>query len=130
MVLEKITQLILRLVEQTEQGKLNWEASAAANAYQVAFPGYAVVVRLDEDPFNKEPEYSLSIINQDGDVVDQAWASDIDSDRNTSGTLSRLYIAARRQAMGIDKALDTILADLPKSAAETRIQDLDDEVPF
>lgn len=108
----RMALLVKRLVEKTNKKELAWEATAAEDEFAVAFSSYAVTVSHDPD----EDEYLVTLSDSGGQVIDELSPSDFESyDLNyedPAQVFALLYSEARRTAMGIDEALDSILAEL------------------
>ena len=102
---EKITQLITKLVERTEEGKITWEETAEAGTYQTSFPEYSIQVR--QTWHEEGAEAFLRLYNQEGKIIEQLSSDSLP--RPDSRTLLELYNAARRNAMGVEAAVTSIL---------------------
>jgi hypothetical protein len=110
----KYKQLIERLLAKTDKNELDWKEAALPNTFQVSFADYSVTIR--ETPNNKgDVDYYISILNSEGETVDSV--SDVHLD-GTQGagyyfrSMGELFQNARRQALGVDKALNQILDEL------------------
>jgi len=110
---EKIDQLVTRLTELTESGKLSWEETADEHTFLASVGKFVVTLgevpeylRIDEEgPF---PRYRFKILDETGKTIDEA-----------SGTpgenwtrLSHLHELARRSALHVDEALSDLLSSL------------------
>ena len=107
MVQEKLVELIETLAEKSEAGALKWEATAGSNSYQTNFPRYTVAV---SEFGYEEPEYSLTITNEQGELMETVLESDLPTE--THQQLKTVFNGARRKVMGVDRALDEILSSL------------------
>jgi hypothetical protein len=110
MAFDKYKQLVDRLSQKTLNKELTWKESAQANAFQVSFTNYSV-------SFSEQgagPDYSIAIINSSGEVVDTFTDVDLDEGKGTAyfRKMGDLFQTARRQALGVDQAIDEILDDL------------------
>ena len=126
MSLIKQQKLVDLLLERTRKSKLEWQTTLADNAFQISFRDNSVRLEQVETGGN-EPDYVVSLINSEGNVVENfsdvdLWQDQKDlseSDRkNYYRALAELYALARRTALGSDKVLNSIL------------NELDDEIPF
>lgn len=108
---QKQVQLVDALLARTEQGKLDWEATAKPGVFQTAFPGYVIQIDGPND-------CSLWIVGPSGDVVDEIRQSTVESrgEGEAKRKLSRLYSMARRYAQGASQAIDALLAELTGDA--------------
>jgi hypothetical protein len=116
----KYWTLVRRLNAETKRGRIVWERTSQDGAYQAAFPGYTIVLTELDAPSMKY----MRILNADGDVVEVVSDEEIDEgsrDHAAYKLMTETYKSARRQAMGIDTALDAILGTLGEA---------DDEIPF
>ena len=107
MVQEKLNALIETLAEKSEAGTLEWEAGVFSNSYQTNFPRYTVAVF---EFGHEEPEYRLTITNEEGETMETVH--DSDSRTGTYQLLKTVFNGARRKVMGVEKAVDEILASL------------------
>lgn len=113
---EKILKLVQRLHTKTKDGEIVWEKTGGKDVYQVAFPNYTVKVFCR--PNGGDPtalDYIVSIVDEAGSVIERASDVDISSAFPQVKALlmmRELYTLARRQALGVDSALDSLLADL------------------
>jgi hypothetical protein len=115
---EKIVDL---LAKKTEDNEIEWKESPISDIYQVSFANYSLTISEVYNSRQDVTDYVVSILNSEGNMVDSF--SDVDLDKSSGGTrylsiLRDLYQNARRQALGVDKALDEIL------------KELDDDLPF
>lgn len=111
---EKVSKLIDLLYEKTKSSKITWEESEKDNVYQMSFPKYSVrmFIRENQQDFTSQ-DYFIQIINENGTVIDEV--SDLDVKDIIDGSykkMEEMYNLARRQALGVDEALDIILNNL------------------
>jgi hypothetical protein len=133
---DKLHTFVWTLKDRTDEGRVNWEPTIEEGVYQAAFPNY--VVKISTRPNHQNPDEVdiwIAIINIVGTVIEEF------ADITLAGTgfrepyalMQDLYRLARRRAMGLDKALDDILASLGPAAppSEGSNQGItDDDVPF
>jgi hypothetical protein len=118
---EKLWQLVQRLAEKTAQGAVVWEATAAQNTFQTSFPQYSVrIIELDQ-PDYRYPAYMLEMLDGNGNVIERVNDVDIlQAVPNLGGevlkTMQDLYRTARRRALGVETALDSLLSELEKAS--------------
>src|SRR5438132_13026494 len=94
-----------------QPGSIPWDQSAERGVYQVAFPGYGVQIRRVKDDF------VLSVLNEEGTVIEVFDDTQVPVGEFTDGPFSamlELYERARRQALGVEEALDFIISELEK----------------
>lgn len=113
---EKVGKLIRSLHANTKAGSITWEETERHGTYQVSFPNYTIRLSNRVNPYNPydgDTDYVIQIINGDGDVVDEVSDVDVkDIVDNSYNVMKDLHDMARRQAFGVEKALDEILNDL------------------
>jgi hypothetical protein len=109
---EKLFNLVRRLHKSTTEGALNWDVTEKSGVFQSSLAGYAV--RLEVRKSRAHPvdnEYFMTILDPLGDVVEEM------GDEESEGAfliMKDLYECARREALGVDRAIDEILRDLDK----------------
>jgi len=123
---DKLWTFMEKLKDRTDAGKVAWERTANDDVYQASFPNHAVRIftRAGEAEFL---DYVVQIVNQEGVVVEEA--SDVDLSKLIAPSppnyvfqfMKDLHGAARRKAMGVDRALDILIDSLDRD---------DDDVPF
>jgi hypothetical protein len=113
---EKILKIIQRLDAKTQAGKIQWEKTGRSNVFQTAFPNYIVKLastRDRDDPENED--IIVSIVDESGVVLESA--SDVDIKQafpaiEAYKIMKGLYDTARREALGVEAALDSLLGEL------------------
>src|SRR5713226_4678238 len=105
--------LVERLHERTLSNKLLWEKTVDAGGYQVVFGGQSIKVarREDRDSWGALLGYSFSleIYDEEGTQIEEIRPGDLEE---SATQLKDLYEIARRQAVGVDKILDSLLSEL------------------
>ena len=112
---KKIIELVLRLGAKTEAGEIRWQEGFSENEYLVSFPEYSVVIQYVRSRYGDDAAVQISIRNDEGKIIESVTDEDIsvsDGIENVFGYMEVLLVNARRQAMGVDVALDNILAKL------------------
>jgi len=109
---EKIADLIKQLNILTNEGKVKWEETAKRNFYQCSFPQYSVQIGEFPDQL-PELQFVFRLINMDNVVMEEASPSDLyPFMADAVVTMREMHTAARREALGTNKALDDILSSL------------------
>jgi hypothetical protein len=127
----KFLTLIHKLLERSKRGKVQWEATAAEGVYQAAFPQYSVkIYSLPGDM--GELDYILQLADDEGQVIDEIRDTDFPNEFNN---MRDLFNCARSIGLGLDRALDSILAalgpDEPAPAEPSEPPEITDgDVPF
>ncbi|TFV37155.1 hypothetical protein E4K66_20885 [Bradyrhizobium frederickii] len=125
MALSKPKRLIKALFEKTQQGAIDWQESLAPDAFQVSFKDHTVQIARHDGPTEGSPVLVLSVLNEEGVMVDRFNDEELDHEDGTGQrltwfkTMNELHNLALRHARGADKALNAILEELE-----------DDDLPF
>lgn len=110
---DKLRMLIKRLLVKTIAGEVRWSETPSQEAFQASFPSYSVEVECAGGATY------FRVYNSEGRVLD--WTSDkvIEhedkenfDESDDAEKLIELYGLARRQALGVERALDELLATL------------------
>jgi len=112
----KLHVLVQRLIERTDQGKVSWEVTSQSGVFMASFPAYSVLLSTRRNYIDPErpPDYIVAIHDEEGSLVDEIS----DFTLNASGfedaftRMGHLYEEARRKAMGVNKIIDGLLAEL------------------
>lgn len=100
----KIATLIKTLLKQTSNGELQWAQTEKTATFQASFPRYSVRI------YPQNSDYVLQILNDQGDTVEEIADPDLrDVLASPYKTMGDLHDSARRNAMGVETALDEIL---------------------
>ena len=110
MVDRKLITVIKQLHKKTLAGKIFWEATVEADVYQASFPGSTIKI------FPQGADYVVMIYNDEGVLIEEVNDTDFDpddfGDEDPYAFLDELYSMARRRALGVDEALDSLLDEL------------------
>jgi hypothetical protein len=112
---EKLLKLFQRLHAKTKAGEIKWEQTSRSDVFQTAFPNYVVKLSARPSDSGEAFDYFVSIVNENGVVLETA--SDIDISKafpavEAYKTMRELYDMARREALGVNAALDSLLGEL------------------
>jgi hypothetical protein len=121
MAYAKLSRLLIELIQRTSKGSLKWEGTAADGVYQMSFPKYTV--QLSTRPAERDgfDDIVLTVLNSEGVVIEQAADPDFAPDVGEAYTaMKEMYATARRQALGVDSALDDLLSELTKEDVPKR----------
>ncbi|WP_089729312.1 hypothetical protein [Candidatus Thiosymbion oneisti] len=125
----KLIKISNVLLTKTRQGRLTWVPTEKLDVFGVDFPDYSIriahrVVREIPDRVVREiptgetvmDNYKVEIYNSEGRLVEAATSDEMKDELhegiNIAEVLKELYELARRQALGIDNALDDLLSRL------------------
>lgn len=135
---DKRYALVKRLRDQTVNGKVEWERTATNGIYQASFPNYSIKISEGRSPQSDEsPAIYVRIYNSEGTLIESFNDEDLPTDTGPNAPyaiMSQLFEFARRQAMGVDAALDSIMGaldDEPRDGAPPGPGGPpDDDIPF
>lgn len=112
----KLEELVKRLHTQTMTGKIQWETTSDDDSFQTSFPAYTVKITQNSGMIGND--YTLTIYNHVGLIVESVtgYESGINLKQGLSPEATRLlsdtYAQARRTALKVDQALETLLSAL------------------
>lgn len=125
MVDEKIAKLVARLHEKTAAGAVGWEKTVDDGVFQAAFPQFAIRIRPAGHDEEGDSLYQLEIYNDDVELVEEVSTMDLQGHVEAPWRrLHEIYVNARRIAMGVSEAIDTLLSELGEEP------EADDDIPF
>jgi hypothetical protein len=113
---EKLLKLVQGLLAKTKSGEIAWEKTASDEVFQVAFPSYTV--RLSTQSSDENPDMNdLVVLIRDDEGRTIEHISDAELHRKFPNAkpyqlMQDLYTTARRQALGVDTVLDSLLSEL------------------
>jgi hypothetical protein len=110
---EKIARIVQRLHAKTAAKEIKWERTSRSDVFQTALPNYVVKVSTTPSDQSMGLDYVVSIVDASGAVLESA--SDVDVTKvftQAYPMMKDLYEMARRSALGVDAALDSLLAEL------------------
>ena len=111
---ERLVELSKRLQVATDAGQLEWTAEDDTTFVWTGSSGAVGVRSRDGD--GEEP-FELDVFGaakQKVETVTSEWTED-ERPAPWNDALARLYRAARRQALGVDRILADLLAELPRA---------------
>ena len=107
-------KLVDLLDKKQREGKLSWETTEKVKIFQTAFTDYSVRITERRNE-NGADDIFISVFNEEGDLLEEFSDLSVGSELPRAyETMSRLYESARREALGVDKALDSLLDELTK----------------
>ena len=113
---EKLVTLVRKL--HARGGSVAWDKTDEEDTFEADFAGFAVQISETEDG---EPIYTLRIFDDAGALLDELTDEDLTEILNQTeptepavmfALMQDIHRAARRSALGVDKAIDTILSAL------------------
>lgn len=110
---ERLVELSKRLRAATDAGQLEWTAEEDTAFLWTGARGAVGVRSRDRD--GEEP-YELEVFSaarQKVESLSSEWTAD-EQPAPWNDAVARLYRAARRQALGVDRILQDLLGELPR----------------
>lgn len=113
---EKGRALVIRVCEKTANGEVPWERTPNAGVFQSSVGKY--VFRLWSQGQAGSETYHLSLRDSNGDLLetfdDEQFDKPGDAQKDSSfyKKMGDMFRIAKRQAMGVDKAIDELLDEL------------------
>lgn len=112
--MNKAQKIFFKLHEKSKRGEINWEETEKQAEFQAALPAYSIRIGKEEDE-TYGTFYLLKIFNQEGRMIEEIGAGDIAEgigSMTAQGQMKELHEMARRTAMRVEEALDSILSEL------------------
>jgi hypothetical protein len=111
---ERLVEVAKRLGAATDEGQVEWAAEDDTTFRWTGSSGAISVRSRDgdgEEPFELDV---FSAAKQKVETLGSEWTED-EQPAPWNEALTRLYRAARRKALGVDRILDDLLAELPRA---------------
>jgi hypothetical protein len=123
MSLTKQAGMVKKLAQLTKEGLIDWKSSLNQSSFQVSFRDNTI--RITTRDRGDEVDILIQLLNGNGEIVEIFSDVDLGNISTESGQtwfnlMQELLENARRKALGADKVLDEIIADLDKA----------DDIPF
>jgi hypothetical protein len=123
MSLPKQAGMVKKLAQLTKEGLIDWKSSLNQSSFQVSFRDNTI--RITTRDRGDEVDILIQLLNGNGEIVEIFSDVDLGNISTESGQtwfnlMQELLENARRKALGADKVLDEIIADLDKA----------DDIPF
>jgi hypothetical protein len=123
---QRLATIIIKLLEKTRRGEINWEETNVNGSFQASFPAYSVIITSKGNrrtlfdvaasitgASQITVDYILAIFNQNGKLIDEVTDVDLNDILPESYEIMKeLYEGARRVALKYDQALDDLLRAL------------------
>lgn len=104
-----ITDILTKLLERTNQEKVNWKTTANDQAFVAALGNTSVMIQG-----YSQGAPTLKILNKAGSEI-EVLDGDDPSGVDWRYELNLLYRSARRVALGVDSQLDDLMRELETS---------------
>jgi hypothetical protein len=131
--------VISGLLQKSQKKEVIWNTTTDSNTFIVYFDKFSLSIRQKcrGDFNNPETWITIDIINDDGENIDGFEIEEGDTDWNE---IIELFTLARRSALSIDNAIQTMLTEICKSGIIGKKKDDDntsssndsfvDDIPF
>lgn len=108
----KLVKLVQLLADKTDRDELAWDESEKNGVFQLPFSNSTVRISARESRNHRgDTEYVIVILNAQGSEVEEVSDETLPLE-GSFVIMKDLYEKARRKAMGVDRAIDSILDDL------------------
>lgn len=101
-------ELVGKLMDASENGRVNWQKTAVTDQYAAAFGGKWTVT-IDKSTVDNEDYYWLSINNAEGEEILKIFGSE-------DKRVERLFEVARRHALRVNEAIKDLIKELDESS--------------
>jgi hypothetical protein len=119
MILDKDHKLVNGLLDSTKEGKTEWLPTANSNEFTTSFKGqFGVLVGAND----REEFAWIKITDSNGTVLHRLTTED-------NQNIFQLFEFARRNALHVDQAIDSILGELGEAPPEEP-EVTDEDIPF
>ena len=107
----KLLDIVDKLLERSKRRGVNWYASGEENTYSVTYSRSSFSIWSDE----VEPKYyRIAAMDENAVEVDNLEFEDLDDIGYE--VVSELYELAKRQCLGVDEVLDTLLQEIEQQS--------------
>ena len=113
---KKLIVLMNKIYARTKASVLDWEPTEVPNILAVKLADYTISIERAGETDKAPESFNLSIANSDGLVIQEL--SDYLASKNGFADMKDLFDRARRQAVGINDALDDLIRELDELSGE------------
>lgn len=106
-------EVVSKLVEGTNQGRIPWKQAAGKTSFVATFGNLSVLISARTSGVLNQVK--LSVLDEKGDEIERA-ESDGYSDDHQSVQLQLLYLLAKRKALGPDRRLEELVQAIDQLA--------------
>jgi hypothetical protein len=111
----RMLKLVQRLHAKTAAGELQWDKTVSKNSFQTAFPSYVVRVSVNYTEDDEAPDYHVAVRDGAGTTIESVSDRDIHNvlpDSKAYSLMNELFTMARRKALGVNQAIESLLNEL------------------
>jgi hypothetical protein len=116
----RLYELVKRLKDQTVKGAVSWERTTDDDVFQATFRGYLVRIKIRPaiEPIIEDPaiDVGIEVLNVSRQVIEEFWDTDVQAPpgavERPFAIMLQTHRLAKRSALGVDKAIDSLLSQL------------------
>lgn len=115
---DRLSTLVRLLDEKTQAGVVFWEKTGEDGIYEAVFDAFNLKIykRLNPVDYKAQEDIYIGIYDQVGTLLDEVTDLEIESSLSDAyERMARIYQLARRRALGVDRAIENIIAQLNDS---------------
>lgn len=105
-----LDDILTRLVQRTEERKLQWSRTAEEGRFTTSVGAISVIIAEANTHFAKN--YEIEILNESGETVETKLSSHLGPAERLN--LVKLYSLARRSAHNVDEILEKLAESLDR----------------
>ena len=106
----KVEDIVAKLLERTDEGKIHWRPTVSEDTFVATIGNWPVFIARPRHIAT--PEINLRVHDQVGQLLEEFY---IGADTvPTYGQLQELHSKAKHNALGIDRQLEGLLAELER----------------
>jgi hypothetical protein len=115
---EKLYYLVKQIHEQTVKGQLKWEKTTSSGRYQAVLQNFIIHIQEEVEPSDGELFFTISLSTKNGVQLERISPGSLQRAAVAAGKsgygmmLDDTYKYARRQALGVEEAIDKALSEL------------------
>lgn len=119
----KIATFVETLKNKTINGSYTWDQTSEEGVFMLSFSNYSVQISQESNPHEYDSiDIVLRILDSEGAIVEEIRDYQLkDNFVSPYIYMEEMYSVARRQAMGVEKAIDSILYEMTRD---------DSDIPF
>ena len=110
---QKLANLVRSLRRQTNKGEIDWEETAVKGTFQATFGSHALQISSVNPGGGGEQDIMIVVFDEDGNPIesmrDPELAQFFGSEVESWKLMNEIYQTARRQSLGTERAIDSIL---------------------
>jgi len=116
---EKLVELVQKVERKTAVGGLQWEETAGHEEFQTTLATF--VIRIRQEMNSQGFDYIISVVDSSGTTLESVSDGELSRIARSSETLysvnpyelmEKIFKNAKRQVLGVDRAIDSILSEL------------------